>query len=79
MSTVTINKLASIKSRSSKAISIFQKTVSDLVKVNSEIDTADAVRVSKIDTLQGERNELAAVKSQNVKFINKLNEFLGIE
>ena len=85
-----LNKVASIKSRSARAIGVFQKTVADLAAANAEIDKADAVRVKKAEVLAektriaqekiaNERYELDLVRIQNSKIIDKVNEFLGIE
>lgn len=71
-------KLQSIQEKSTKAISIFQKTASDLALANKEIAQEDSLRVKQIDRLQGERNTLAVIKGQNERFITKLNEFLGL-
>ena len=71
-------KLQKIREQSSAAISVFQKTVSDLALANDEIVKEDGLRVKQIDKLQGERNALASIKRQNTQFINKLNEFLGV-
>lgn len=75
----TSNKLQSLKSKSTAAISVFQKTVSDLAAVNEEIDTESEKREAQIDTLRDEQRQLNAVFVQNEKFIDKLNEFLGVQ
>lgn len=74
-----INKLASIRSKSAKAISVFQKTVSDLTLANEEIDKARAVRAEKVVKIEKELDELATIRQQNSAFIGKLNDFLGLQ
>jgi hypothetical protein len=79
MNVITNSKVASIRREAKNAINVFQKTVDKLVSTNAKIEKADAVRVTEIDKLAGERNELSLLKAQNLKIINKVNDFLGKE
>ncbi|WZE63561.1 hypothetical protein PANI_CDS0041 [Maribacter phage Panino] len=79
MSLLSTNKIATLSARSTKAISVFQKTVSDLVSVNTEIEKEIDTRADKILTIQAEQKVLLDTADKNQKFINKLNEFLGID
>ena len=79
MNVITNSKVASIRRDAKNAINVLQKTVDKLVSTNAKIEKADAVRVTEIDKLAGERNELSLLKAQNLKIINKVNDFLGKE
>lgn len=75
----TTNRVAALKAKGTKAISVFQKTVSDLSSVNDEIEKEQKIRDAKVIALNGEIEELEIAKNQNESFINKLNDFLGLE
>lgn len=79
MSLLRKNTVASLTQKSANAISVFQKTVSDLATVNETIESEVNARQSKINDLRDEQLELSAVAETNQRFIKKLNEFLGIQ
>lgn len=73
------DKIESLKKKSSDAIGVFKKTVSDLSLANQEIDKEVSDRENKIADITSEINVLTTVKTQNVKYIDEINEFLNID
>lgn len=89
MALLGTTKLQSIQKKSANAISVFQKTVTDLVSINAQIDKEDAVRVKEAEVLKArtdarqaeiaqDRYDLDLAKIQNTKIIDKVNEFIGV-
>lgn len=75
-----------IQAKSSNAISVFQKTVTDLVSVERIIDAEKDTRKAVIEAHEAkiieEKHDIAILdlqREENAKFISKINEFLGIE
>ena len=77
MGLFTADKIEEIKKKSANALSVFRKTVSDLVEVNSAIESEIKSRDEEIVVLQKECGTLNEVKQENTQFIVKINEFLG--
>ncbi len=73
----TADKIEEIKKKSANALSVFRKTVSDLVEINSAIESEIKTREDEIVVLQKECGTLNEVKQENTQFIVKINEFLG--
>ena len=77
MGLFTADKIEEIKKKSANALSVFRKTVSDLVEVNSAIESEIKSKEEEIVVLQKECGTLNEVKQENTQFIVKINEFLG--
>lgn len=62
MGLFTADKIEEIKKKSANALSVFRKTVSDLVEVNSAIESEIKSREEEIVVLQKECGTLNEVK-----------------
>lgn len=73
------SRLGQLRSKSADAIIVFKTTVQSLKSVNDEIVVElDAVEV-KLTELKETKIALSAQAKENEGFVNKINEFLGIE
>jgi uncharacterized small protein (DUF1192 family) len=70
-SNVAIEKL---QKNSSKILSVFTKTITDLTKVNSEVDEHIAFRQAEIQRIEAENATLGNIKAENEKVISKINK-----
>jgi len=71
-----LNKVASLQKESQDALSIFEKTVTRLNKINERIEIATAYRVSKAAKLTEDIEKLDASAARNAKLAAKLSSFL---
>ena len=74
---LTTNKVKSIQGKSKNIFKVFQKTLKDIDKVQTEINMARAKRLEDITKKQLEIKELELVESRNARFAEKLNEFIA--
>ena len=73
------SKLEQLKQKSAGAIVVFKTTVQSLKSVNDEIvGELDSVEV-ELAKLKETKIALSAQAKENEGFVNKINEFLGIE
>ena len=73
---ITLNKVASLQQQSQDALSIFEKTVTRLNKINDSILKAKQARIAKMDKLQNEIDTLVVHETKNDKLATKLINFL---
>ena len=74
----TKDKITLLKEKSSNAIGIFQKTVSDLTSINLEIESEQKSVADEIAILKQKEDVLKKQKQDNESFINNINQFLGL-
>lgn len=68
-------KLQSLISKSENIFSIFEKTKSDIIKVNDEIETEAVNRLDQIRLLNTEVELLNIQKSKNEKVLSNIDKF----
>lgn len=74
---LTTNRVKSIQGKSANIFNVFQKTLKQINKVQTEINMARAKRMELISKKQAEIAELEAVEQKNAKFAEKLQDFLS--
>lgn len=72
-------KVQRLQKRSSDALGVFKKTISDLALINQEIEKEVAINDSKIAELLEENGVYEQGHAENSAFIYKINEFLGLQ
>jgi hypothetical protein len=70
--TILGNPVIKIQEQSKSILDVFTKTVSDLEKVNKDVDTQVATREEIIKKAQSETELLNAVKTKNTAVIAKI-------
>lgn len=71
-----LNKVASLQKESQDALSIFEKTVTRLNKINEKIAAATAYRIEKAIKLSEDIEKLDIATAKNAKLVAKLSSFL---
>ena len=74
----TTNRVAALKTKSAKYVSVFREAASGLASTNQEINKEQKIRSGRITILQKENAELEAAKNENIKIIDNINTFFGI-
>lgn len=76
--TKTVNRVEALRTKSSNAISVFKKTVTDLASANNQILQEERNRKAQKEKLDEEINELKTIRKENTAIIDKVNEFFGV-
>ena len=74
----TTNRVAALKTKSAKYVSVFREAASGLAFTNQEINKEQKIRDGRITVLQKENAELEVAKKENTKIIDNINSFFGI-
>ena len=74
---ISLNPVHLMQRRSGKAFNIFKKTLTRLQKVNALIDEHKKASLEAIAQHQQAHDELHAQQVQNLKLVEKLNEFVN--
>ena len=74
---LTTNTVKSIQDKSTNIFNVFQKTLKQIDRVQTEINMARAKRMETIAKKQEEIAELEAVEQKNARFAEKLQDFLS--
>lgn len=69
------DKVEKLQKKSESVISVFTKTVNELVQVDNEIDTEIGKRQQEITELQAEVDALTVTKSKNESVVNRIKAF----
>lgn len=73
------NQIQQLKNRSQQALGVFRSTVASLASINDAIVTEQTSRKATIEQLNEEVAVLEEQRTENAKFIGKINDFLGLE
>lgn len=68
------NQVANLQKKSSQILDVFTKTVSDLTKVNAEIQAVSDQKTLEKEQLEKELSELSNQKDSNNKIVDKINK-----
>lgn len=74
---LTTNTVKSIQDKSTNIFNVFQKTLKQIDRVQTEINMERAKRMETIAKKQEEIAELEAVEQKNARFAEKLQDFLS--
>lgn len=71
------NRVESLKQKSDNVVNVFAKTITDLERVNSQINAEIKVREDLINKLTEEGLRLDTTRISNNKVISKINSFFN--
>lgn len=74
----TASKVESHKKKSDNIFNVFKSTVANLATTNLAIDKDIEVENTIIATAQASKKAMEAIKTDNDKFIGKINEFFEL-
>lgn len=75
MTNIFQSKLESLVQQSADTLSIFDKAINDLTKINTEIVNEKAIRSAKIVSIENELNSLDIQESKNTKVLENIKKF----
>lgn len=75
MTNIFQSKLESLVQQSADTLSIFDKAINNLTKINTEIVNEKAIRSAKIVSIENELNSLDIQESKNTKVLENIKKF----
>jgi hypothetical protein len=74
---IQMNPVELMQRKSGNAFNIFKKTLNKLQKINTLIDTHKQASLDAIAMHQKNHDDLNAQQAQNLKLVDKLNDFVN--